>query len=139
MRSRARRRDRAATDSRSARTGRRRTPSRRAARRRTPARAPGPAWRRTARSAADHADQASDATYHRQVAQATHGGLHVAFDGLVSDEDQSSVGADPLLLGGADADAVLGEGAGDGVEHTGLVGDVETEQVLGTRLVDRPD
>ena len=59
--------------------------------------------------------------------------------GLVGDEHEAGVGADALLLGGADADAVGGEHAGDGVQHAGLVGDLEAEQVLGRRLVDRPD
>jgi hypothetical protein len=49
----------------------------------------------------------------------------------VGDEHEAGVGADALLLGGPDADAVLGEGTGDGVQHTGLVGDVEAEEVLG--------
>jgi hypothetical protein len=57
----------------------------------------------------------------------------------VGDEHQAGVGADALLLGGADADTVLGEHAGDGVQHARLVGHVEAEEVLGARLVDRPD
>ena len=58
---------------------------------------------------------------------------------LVGDEHEAGVGADALLLGGADADAVVGEHAGDGVQHAGLVGDLEAEEVLGRGLVDRAD
>ena len=48
-------------------------------------------------------------------------------------------GAVALLLGDADAHAVGGEHAGHRVQHAGQVGDVEAEQVLGRRLVDRAD
>ena len=66
-----------------------------------------------------------------ELAQLAHRGLHGRLLGLVGDEHQPGVGADALLLGGADADVVAGEHAGDRVQHAGPVGDVEAEQVLG--------
>ena len=57
----------------------------------------------------------------------------------MSDEHQRGVGRDALLLRGADADVVASEHSGDGVQHTGLIGHLQAEQVLGTLLVDRPN
>ena len=74
-----------------------------------------------------------------ELAQVVHRRLHGRLLGLVGDEDEPGVGADALLLGGADAHAVVGEHAGDGVQHARLVGDLEAEEVLGRRLVDRAD
>ena len=45
----------------------------------------------------------------------------------------------PSCSGRADADAVLGEHARDGVQHAGPVDDLEREVVLGRRLVDGAD
>ena len=96
-------------------------------------------WRRTARSGPDHAQQAADVADDIQLAQLAHGCLHGLLLRLVGDEDEAGVGCVALLLGGADADVVTGEHAGDRVQHAGLVGDLEAEEVLGAGLVDRQD
>jgi hypothetical protein len=57
----------------------------------------------------------------------------------VCDEEQSRLGSETLLFGGANADPVPGEHTGDGVEDAGLVDDLEAEEVLGCQLVDRAD
>ena len=89
--------------------------------------------------AADDAQQAADVADDGELAQVAHGGLDGRLAGLVGDEHEAGVGAEALLLGGADAHVVVGEHAGDGVQHAGLVGDLQPEQVLGRRLVDRAD
>ena len=88
-------------------------------------------------SAADHAQQAADVAHDTELAKFAHRRLHGLLLGLVSDEHQPGIGRCALLLGGADADTMAGEHAGDSVQHAGLVGHLEAEQVLGTRLVDR--
>src|SRR5262245_47147825 len=88
---------------------------------------------------ADDAEQPADVPDDVELAQPVHGRLHRRLLGLVSDEHEAGVFADPLLLGGADAHPVIGEHPGDGVEHARPVDDLQPEQVLGGGLVDRAD
>ena len=89
--------------------------------------------------AADHAQDAADPLHHVEVAEVAQRGLDVGLLRQVGDEHEAGVVAEALLLRGADADAVAGEHAGDGVQHAGPVDHLEGEVVLGRRLVDRPD
>ena len=88
---------------------------------------------------ADDSQEAADPLHHLEVAEVPQRRLDVGLPRLVGDEHEPGVVAEALLLDAADAHVVLGEHAGDGVQHARPVDHLEREVVLGRGLVDRPD
>src|SRR5512138_270448 len=70
-------------------------------------------------SGTDHTQQTADVVHDVEVAQLADRRLDGRLAGDVGDEHEPCVGTVALLLGDTDADVVLGEHTGDGVEHAG--------------------